>query len=116
MDTDARGFRVAIVAGELLNGATPDVIGVLLEEGWGVIQLPAADYPETVSGPLLEQVAEQAEEFHRHGYGLALIGGRDGLAEALAAYRVPVPPQIVPASEDDLRTFLRGLPAPAAAG
>ena len=43
-----------------------------------MIQLPAADYPDEVAGPLLEQVAEQAEEFARNGYGLAVVG-RDGL-------------------------------------
>jgi hypothetical protein len=85
---------------------------VLQQEDWGAIQLPAADYPDDVAGPLLEQVAEQSEEFFRHGYRLAIVGSRAGLAEALAAYRVPDLPQIDPASEDELRTFLGALPAP----
>ena len=73
MDADARCFRVALVAGELLNPAAGDVdaLAVLEQEDWGAIQLPAADYPDEVAGPLLEQVAEQAEEFARHGYRLA---------------------------------------------
>ena len=113
MEGDARGFRVALVAGELLNATTGvDVLAVLQAEDWGAIQLPAAEYPDEVAGPLLEQVAEQAEEFFRHGYRLAVVGGRAGLAEALAAYRVPGLPQIDPASGDELRAFLRGLPAP----
>jgi hypothetical protein len=113
VEGDARSFRVALVTGELLNAATGlDALAVLEQEGFGAIQLPAADYPDDVAGPLLEQVAEQSEEFFRHGYRLAIIGGRDGLDRALAAYGIPQLPQIDPASEDDLRTFLRGLPAP----
>jgi hypothetical protein len=113
VEGDARGFRVALVAGELLNAATGiDVLAVLQAEDWGAIQLPAAEYPEEVAGPLLEQVAEQTEEFFRHGYRLAVVGARDGLAEALARYRVPELPQIDPVSADELRVFLRGLPAP----
>lgn len=112
MEGDARGFRVALVAGALLNGQTGvDVLAVLQQEDWGAIQLPAAEYPDAVAGPLLEQVAEQAEEFARHGYRLALIGGREGLAEALARYGLAEPPQIDPASEADLRAFLQSLPA-----
>ncbi len=73
MDADRRGFRVALVAGELLNPAAGelDALAVLEEEDWGAIQLPAAEYPDDVAGPLLEQAAEQAEEFARNGYTLA---------------------------------------------
>jgi hypothetical protein len=112
MEGDARGFRVALVAGELLNGTTGvDALAVLQQEDWGAIQLPAGDYPDEVAAPLLEQVAEQTDEFSRHGYRLAVVGGRSGLAEALAAYGIAELPQIDPASEDDLRAFLRALPA-----
>jgi hypothetical protein len=104
---DARGWRVALVAGELLNGETGvDVLGVIEQDGWGAIQLPAAEYPDDVAGPLLEQVAEQTEEFARHGYQLVVVGGRDGLEDALAAYGISGLPQIDPASEDELRSFL----------
>jgi hypothetical protein len=44
MDIDKRGFRVALVADELVN-APPggfDVLEVLTQEEWGVIQLPPA--------------------------------------------------------------------------
>ena len=51
-----------------------------------MIQLPAADYPDEVAGPLLEQAAEQAEEFARHGYRLALVGHHAGLQPALDRY------------------------------
>jgi hypothetical protein len=113
VEGDARSFRVALVTSELLNATTGvDALAVLQQEDWGAIQLPAADYPDDVAGPLLEQVAEQSEEFFRHGYRLAIVGSRAGLAEALAAYRVPDLPRIDPASEDELRTFLGALPAP----
>lgn len=107
MEGDARSFRVALVTGELLNAAGGiDALAVLQQEDWGAIQLPAADYPDAVAAPLLEQVAEQTEEFSRHGYTLAVVGSRTGLDEALARYGVSGLPQIDPASEDDLRAFL----------
>ena len=86
MDADTRCFRVALVAGELLNPAAGDVdaLAVLEQEEWGAIQLPSAEYPDEVAGPLLEQVAEHVEEFARNGYTLAVIRGRPGLDEALA--------------------------------
>ena len=70
------------------------------------MQLPATGYPDDVAAPLLEQVAEQVEEFARHGYRLALVGSRDGLAEALARYDLDTPPAIEPAAADQLRAFL----------
>jgi hypothetical protein len=108
VDADRRGFRVALVAGELVNpaGGELDALAVLEEEDWGAIQLPAAEYPDEVAGPLLEQVAEQAEEFARNGYTLAVVRGRAGLAEALARYGVAPPPAADPATADELRAFL----------
>jgi hypothetical protein len=112
VEGDARGWRIALVAGELLNGETGvDVLGVLEQDGWGAIQLPAAEYPDDVAGPLLEQVAEQTEEFARHGYHLVVVGARTGLEEALAGYGVGDLPQIDPANEADLRVFLSAFPA-----
>jgi len=108
VDADERGFKVALVAGELLNPVDGglDALAVLEEEDWGAIQLPAADYPDEVAGPLLEQAAEQAEEFARNGYALAVIRGRAGLEQALARYGVPPPPAADPASAEELRAFL----------
>ncbi|MDX6591080.1 MAG: hypothetical protein QOJ13_276 [Gaiellales bacterium] len=108
MEGDLRGFRVALVTGELLNPQDGglDALAVLQQEDWGAIQLPAAEYPDGVAGPLLDQAAEQAEEFARHGYRLAVVGHRDGLTEALGRYGVPRPPTIDPASAEELRSFL----------
>ena len=105
---DHRSFQVALVADRYLNPPAGglDAIPILLEAGWGIIQLPSETYSGTVAGPLLEQVAEQAEEFHRRGYQLVLIGDRAGLAEALATVGVPLPHQIVPASGQALRASL----------
>jgi hypothetical protein len=111
MEGDARGFRVALVAGELINppdGAV-DALAVLEQEDWGAIQLPAADYPDAVAAPLLEQAAEQAEEFARHGYVLALVGHREGLIETLQRYGLQTPPAIEPDSAEELRQFLGSL-------
>lgn len=108
MEGDARGFRVALVTSELVNSPDDalDALAVLNEADWGVIQMPASDYPDEIAAPLLAQVAEQAEEFQRHGYRLAVVGSRHGLAEALASCGVTPPPQLEPTSSAELREFL----------
>ncbi len=116
-DRDQRSFRVALVADAFVNPAPGrlDAIAVLLEADWGAIQLPADRYPPEVAGPLLEQVAEQTEEFYRRGYDLVVIGRRQGLAEALATAGVPALDQINPADARELRSFLQARPRPRAA-
>ena len=108
MEGDQRSFRVALVASELVNpsGDGIDALAVIEQEGWGAMQLPAADYPDEVAAPLLDQVAEQTEEFARHGYKLALVGSRAGLEQALERYGLAVPPAIEPDAADQLRAFL----------
>ena len=108
MEDDERGFRVALIADELVNPRDGEIDGlaVLERAGWGAVQLPSADYPDDVAGPLLEQVAEQAEEFARHGYVLVIVGRRDGLAEALAGYGVTGLPAVEPDSAEQLERFL----------
>jgi hypothetical protein len=105
---DARGYRVALIAEELVNptGRGIDGLAALEAANWGVIQLPSQDYPDDVAEPLLELVAEQTEEFTRHGYVVAVIGRRDGLDEALAAYGVSGLPSIEPRSKAALERFL----------
>jgi hypothetical protein len=108
VEDDERGFRVALIADELVNPRDGGVDGlaVLEQSGWGAVQLPSADYPDAVAGPLLEQVAEQAEEFARHGYVLVIVGRRDGLAEALAGYGITALPALEPTSAEELERFL----------
>jgi hypothetical protein len=113
---DRRSFRVALVADQFLNPPPGglDVIPTLLEAEWGVIQLPADDYAPEVSRPLLEQVAEQAEEFHRRGYDVVVIGRRAGLEEALAKFGLPQFDQVDPATARALQAFLLRRPPPKA--
>jgi hypothetical protein len=108
MEGDARSFRVALVTSELVNPHEGgfDALAVLQEEDWGVVQLPDGNYPDEVAGPLLEQVAEQAEEFLHHGYRLAVLGRRAGLAEALENRSIPPLPQLDPSTVDELKEFL----------
>jgi hypothetical protein len=108
MDADARSFKVALVQSELVNPAAGglDALGVLAEAGWGAIQLPAADYPDEIAGPLLEQAAEQAEEFARNGYRLAIVGRRAGLDAALAGCGLAAPPAIEPETAQELHDFI----------
>jgi hypothetical protein len=113
---DQRSFRVALVADEYVNPPPggPDALAAAAQAGWGVMQLPAAGYPPEIAGRMLAEIAEQAEEFSRHGYDFVLVGGRDGLAEALAAVGLAVPDQVIPANTAELAGVLAARPAPAA--
>lgn len=112
MDADERGYRVAIVADELVNPTADgfDALEVLQQEDWGAIQLPPAWYPPEIAARFLEQVAEHAEEFARHGYDVVVVGGRAGLAEALGNAGVAEPDSVVAQTADELRQFLRSRP------
>ena len=91
MKPDERSFRIMLAADRYVNPppAGLDAVAVAAQAGWGVMQLPADDYPPEVAEPLLAEVAEQMEEFSRHGYGFVLVGERAGL-EFIAAVRHPV--------------------------
>lgn len=114
MEPDERSFRIALTADRYVNPPPGglDGLAVLAEAGWGVIQLPAADYPEPVAERVLAEIAEQVREFSKHGYELVVVGEGGKLADALAAAGVPVPDQVVPASPAELRAFLDGRPEP----
>lgn len=113
---DERSFRVALVADRYVNPAPGglDGLAVLAAASWGVMQLPDDAYPDEVTQLLLAEIAEQVEEFSRHGYVFVLVGERAGLEEALARVEVAVPPCVVPASADELREFLTAQPDPPA--
>jgi hypothetical protein len=113
---DERSYRVALVADRFVNPGPGqfDGLAVLAAAGWGVMQLPDDAYPAEIAGPLLTEVAEQAEEFSRKGYALVLVGERDGLAGALGHVGVAVQDRIAPASAAELSEFLARQPAPPA--
>jgi len=113
---DERSFRVALVADCYVNPAPGglDGLAVLAAAGWGVMQLPDDAYPAEVARLLLAEVAEQVEEFSRHGYAFVLVGERAGLEAALAHVGVAVPPRVVPAGADELCEFLAAQPVPSA--
>ena len=117
MKPDARSFRVALVADRYVNPPPggPDAVAAAAQAGWGIMQLPPGDYPAEVTGPLLAEVAEQVEEFSRHGYAFVLVGDCPGLAGALASAGIAVPDQITPVTSVQLLEFLQRQPAPAAA-
>ena len=126
MEGDARGFRVAVCADALVNPEPGglDALAVCAREGFGVMQLPATWYPEEVAAGWLEQVAEQLDEYLRHGYAVVLVtSARDGagtrqreaLAAALAAIGHELPPEHASTGDAGaLEAFLRAQPAPAA--
>jgi hypothetical protein len=109
MEGDERSFRVALVAAALVNPPPGglDALAVLERNGWGVMALPADWYPEDVAAPLLEQVAEQVDEFARHGYDVVLVGARAGREDALARFGRGRPPALeAPRDADELEAFL----------
>ena len=116
MKADERSFRIALVADRFVNPPPGgvDAVAAAAQAGWGVMQLPPDDYPAEVTGPLLAEVAEQVEEFSRHGYAFVVVGTHPDLAGALARVGVAVPDQITPATAVQLTNFLNGRPAPAA--
>lgn len=116
MERDERSYRIAFTADRYVNPGPGglDGLAVLAQAGWGVIQLPAEDYPAAVADRILAEVAEQAQEFCRHGYEFVLVGDDDRLAGALAAVGVPVPGQVIPDTAAELRAFLDARPLPAA--
>jgi len=113
---DERSFRIALVADGYVNPAPGgiDALAAAARAGWGVMQLPAADYPAGIAAAILAEVAEQLQEFNRHGYDLVVVGGCEGLAPALAAAGLAVPDQVIPASAAALLDFLAARPAPPA--
>ena len=116
MKPDERSFRIMLAADGYVNPPPGglDAVAVAEQTGWGVMQLPADDYPPEVAEPLLAEVAEQVEEFSRHGYAFVLVGERAGLAEALAQVGVSLPDGISPRTSSQLAEFLDGQPAPRA--
>src|SRR5260370_33642408 len=76
MQPDERSFRIALTADRYMipPAGGLDGLAVLAEAGWGVIQLPAEDYPAPVAERILAEVADQVREFHSHGYELVVVG------------------------------------------
>jgi hypothetical protein len=113
---DERSFRVALVADRYVNPPPGglDGLAVLAAAGWGVMQLPDDAYPADVALLLLAEIAEQVDEFSRHGYLFVLVGERADLGEALARVGADLPPGVVPADAGELREFLAAQPDPPA--
>lgn len=104
MNSDSRGWRIALVPEKLVNpqhrtgAAMLDVLGVLEAGGYGVLQLP----PLGEHRLLLAVIADQVAEYAHHGYAVVAIGVRgdpgDGLhwrrlASLLRHRGVALPPR-----------------------
>jgi hypothetical protein len=128
VEGDERGFRVAVCADALVNPEPGglDALEVCERTGFGVMQLPATWYPDDVASAWLEQVAEQLDEYLRHGYAVVLVTRardaaatrqRKALAAALKAIGHGLPSEFKSTGDADaLEAFLRAQPVPAAAG
>jgi|SRR5579862_6629218 len=117
MQSDDRGFRIAVVAGELVNEVPGlDLLKVLERAGWGVIVLPPEWYPAEVATELLVQFAEHIQEFARHGYDVVCVGSCERLSAPLRQLGVEMPDSVTPGPGKELSRFLAGRPTPAACG
>ena len=130
MSDDARGWRIALVPDALINAparaspASPDVLGVLEQNGYGVLQLP----PPGEHRRLLAVIADQVAEYAHHGYAVVALGVRgeagDGLhwrrlAPLLRRRGVTLPPRHIIRPDFDagaegqrLAAFLTGYDLP----
>ena len=85
MNSDSRGWRIALVPEKLVNpqhraGAVMlDVLGVLEAGGYGVLQLP----PLGEHRLLLAVIADQVAEYAHHGYAVVAIGVRGDPGDGL---------------------------------
>ena len=104
MQTDKRGFRIAVVPDELVNdGASGfDVLEVLEQSGWGAIVLPPSWYPAQLANDLMTQFAEHIEEFVRHGYDVVCVGSCTSLADPLKELGVAMPDTVAASGADEL--------------
>lgn len=69
---DGRSRRIAVVPDALVNSEADRArMDALVAEGWGLIQLPAGDLDPAVRAELVELIAEQVDEYQRHGYVVA---------------------------------------------
>jgi hypothetical protein len=116
--SDARSFRVALIADEFVNPDPGGIDGlsVLEGEGWGAIPLPPDSCPNDVATEILEHIGDEVEEFVRNRYDLVLIGSREGIEDALMARSISAVPTIRPTSTEEIRAFLAGRPSPPAGG
>jgi hypothetical protein len=67
-----------------------DALKVLAEVCWGPMQPPAHDYPAEIAARVLAEVAEQAQEFSRHGYHFVLAGAVTGSAINFMNGQLPI--------------------------
>jgi len=72
---DARGWRLALVPDALVNPpavrrTAPDVLQLLEDSGYGLLQLP----PPGRHAPLLAVIADQVAEYAHHGYAIVALG------------------------------------------
>jgi len=111
---------------EEYRGVLSHVLGVLEEQGYGLLQLPPAGLDH---GLLLAVIAEQVAEYAHHGYGVVALGVTtaegDGLhwrrlAALLRHRKLPLPPRYVIRTDVDpavemqrLTDFLHGYDIPA---
>lgn len=76
MRGDVRSRRVAVVTDAVVNDPR-GAVDALIDAGWGLIQLPPTDLPAATRVALLEMIAEQVDEYQRHGYVVCACADAD---------------------------------------
>jgi hypothetical protein len=104
---DARGWRIALLPDALVN--RPDVLSLLDDNGYGLLQLP----PPGDHSLLLSVIADQVAEYSHHGYAVVAISLDEGdglhwrsLAPLLRNRSVPLPPRHILTTHQQLALFL----------
>lgn len=81
MSTDPRSEKVAVVA----EAQLVELLPVLREAGYGLMQLPPAGLAADTAAESLAQIAEQVAEYRRGGYEVVVAGDGAWCAELNAA-------------------------------
>jgi hypothetical protein len=130
MRDDSRGRRVAIVADCLINpqavfyrnivGLPSAVIDVLIEDGWGMMKMPAHVVDESIARSAAETTAGDAVDYLRHGYTVVILaaeGIEQGgvwlslMEEAFRDLRTPMPSVVSVPRGADVTAIRAGLTA-----
>lgn len=134
MRDDSRGRRVAIVADCLINpqavfyrnidGLPTAVFDVLIEDGWGMMKMPAHVVGESIAKSAAETTAGDAVDYLRHGYTVVIVAA-DGIEqggvwlslmeEAFRELRTPMPSVVSVPRGADATAIRAGLAAAQAA-
>jgi hypothetical protein len=106
--SEVRSRRIVIVPDALVNPAVNGIDGLAAAHrtGWGVMQLPALDYPPEVRQRALTELAAQVRVYQLASFDLAVAADRPELAQALEAAGASLPRRAPSSSQNELEAWL----------